>query len=261
MRKTRSGLAAVVVMLFPAVAQGYSVRWRPKSELKADMAKLLRLPVGNVLTAQGYDLKGVRGCFGISLGTYRAKSSNWVRGVMVVYFKSRRGMRMTLRHLGAAKWVRPIKVVDLLGSRTRLTPRGHLSYTVQGPAGRIRWPAVLVVSEGNIGSDRVQWTYIYSLSTPGQPVQMLRLTTLTRRAAKRSCPRCPMPRYVGRRVEGMTFRRVKGSTELTVSERLISSRYDRCRRPSPTRTVYRAVKGRFRQIKRIHGKGCGPAVR
>lgn len=226
-----------------------------QASLKADLAKLLKRPASAVITMHGFDLKGVRGVYGGAVGMYRSQNGKYKHSALVVYFKQRRKAMMTIVWLHGGDSVAPVALVDLAARRTKPRFSGyHGRYrSLRSLGKRGRWlkrPALLVETRGTYGGTAHRKLYVISLKPAHRPrrlgeVDTRRVRIKLRRMGK---GRAPYPRFKGTRVESIVFRRKGRAIEMVVMRRLVSTRYNLCRRPKPRREVYRLQKGRFKRL-------------
>lgn len=248
------GAVTVALLWFPAPARA-GVGQASQAHLKADLATLLKRPASAVVAMHGFDLKGVRGVNGAAVGIYRSKNGKHTHAALVVYFKQRRKSMMTIVWLHGAKSVAPVALVDLAARRTKPRLSGyHGRYrSVRSLGKRGQWlkrPALLLETRSTYGGSAHRKLLVISLKPAQRPHRLGEVETRSVRIKLRRMGkgRVPYPRFKGTRVESIVFRRKGRDIEMVVTKRLVSTRYNRCRRPKPRREVFRLKKGRFQRL-------------
>lgn len=249
----------LLFMLLPAPASAYPMSAWGKDSLKKDFARMRYTTADRVLELRAFDLSRARGVKGFTLGRGRVKGAKWIQGGLVIYFRSGKGYRMWGQGMGLARKVRPVALVDLARKQTVVSTGHHFwgSRTIKEPPGKVRWP-VLIVQAESLSGDRLEHeTFIISLKTPTKPRLLLRLRTLSRRQGEPKGKGRKFARFAGTRVDGLRFIKRKGAPQLQITEQRISTRYNRCKEPKPTPTLYLLKEGRFvRQPSKPGSSGC-----
>ncbi len=246
---------ATALLLLPLPAGAVPMSAWSKASLREDFARMRYTTAQRVLELRAFDLSRAPGVKGFTLGRSRVKEGKWIQGGLVIYYKSGKGLHMWGRSLGPASKVRHVALVDLARKET-LVPTNRHSWgasTVKQPASKARWPVLIVQAENLTTGRQRHETYLVSLKEPAKPRLLLRLTTLSRRRGepRRSVGRkgrrsVRLPRYAGTRVGALRFTRRKGAApELQITEKLISTQYNRCKEPKPKPTRYLLQEGRF----------------
>jgi len=240
------------------------------STLRADLAKVVGCPKGQVLSVRGFDVRGVRGVRGFSVGIYRKGGRAYRYAVVVIYFKQGGRSLITRVWLPGADSIAPTALVDLAArtSHPRLTGwhgayGGRRSFGQRGH--RLHSPALLVETRRSSGGHRERVLHVVSLKPAGTPAIMARVQTLSQytdlassRGRSHGRRRAPLPRFSGDQATSITFNRNGRVVEMIVTKRRTSTRYNRCRRPKPYRIRFRLDHRSFRRLPNQHRQQPNP---
>ncbi len=228
-----------------------------KQWIKKTYADSLGISVDRVKSYHVYDLKSVRGVVGFVLGRTASRDGKWVYGSVTFY--SRMGDRYMMAgvRLNAADKIRVFQVVDLSARETRFSPAMGawflVGHRVKEPQRRARRP-LLVVETKTCRQSRCWREMIFiSLKDPKHPKKLLTFTTRSvstppkATAWKKGMVRRPRyPRFSGNRVVSVRLQKKRGAKPtLEISRAMISTRFDRGRRPQPRIECYTLKSGRF----------------
>ncbi|MCK5796878.1 MAG: hypothetical protein KAI47_06840, partial [Deltaproteobacteria bacterium] len=260
-------LVAATAFLSSGSAGAYPLTAWSKTSLKKDFAKTHSTTVKQIEKLKIYNLKSAKGVRGFTLGRYRSKSGKWSYAGITVYHACGAKLCLASLSLGGAQRVRAVRLLDLTARQTVIrvargpwfaSHRGHVTEPLRPP----RWPVLVLQTERIYGHHKSQEVHFISLKSPGHPLKLAAITTLSTHATPigkgRTSPRRRQPRYTGTRVTLLRAIKTPGKPpRLLVKEKMISSRFNRCKEPKAVPTTYDLKKGRFvRQFRGLRRGGC-----
>jgi len=236
--------------------------WLAPETARSDLARALRVDEAQVLDARPVALQRAGATRGVVVARYRERAdSPHLFPVVAIYHPCGAGLCLNVVRFGAAaRALAPLRVVDLDEPRTAVAPveRAPVYQAVDEPPRPARWPALLVVVERAEEEPRRVDLVAVSLRDPAAPTELATLE-LVHRYPDPDQPRGDGPRLIGAHLEGIVFARAGDERTLTVVERALDSRWNRCLRPTPAERRYRleGAPPKFREVSHRPGSdGC-----